>query len=304
MELIPLGTCSASIVKDRGLSAYALRINRDVFLFDCGDGTQFRLQTAGIQPTRIRVILISHLHGDHYFGLFGLLISMALERRKRPLIIVAPQGLSKTIHSIVGFQSSDLTFPIQFINLAEDFVSGEVYQHEGLHVSAHCLDHGEFCVGFRVERHSHQIDGKLAMRLGVTESDQFKRLSAGQTVQLSDEKMISPDQVRKDSTVIFAYVSDTRPCQGGITLAENADLMIHEATFSHTDAERASLTCHSTATEAAQVAKTAGAKKLLLTHLSARYKDVKLIENEARSVFSNSELAQEFRAYPIKSDSL
>jgi len=305
MELIPIGTSSASVVKTRGLSAYALRIHKDIYLFDCGDGTQFRLLKAGIPPNRIKVIFISHLHGDHYLGLFGLLTSMSLERRKRPLTIVAPQELSKIIPAISGLQPEDLTFPIQHIKLDETFASGLVYQHQSLQVRAHCLDHGKFCVGFRVEKESppNEIDGKLAITLGVREPEEFKRLSAGQTIESPSGKSISPDQVRKVSKAIFAYVSDTRPCKGGIALSEKADVMLHDATFSQTDAERASVTGHSTASGAAQVAKTANAKKLLLTHLSSRYSDVSLLENEAKSVFSNSEVAQEFHTYLIMSES-
>ncbi|MCY4170407.1 MAG: ribonuclease Z [Bacteroidetes bacterium] len=306
MELIPLGTSSASIVKSRGQSAYAIRANRDIFLFDCGDGTQYQLLRAGISHMRIRVIFITHLHGDHYLGIFGLLMSMSLERRERKLIIVAPQGLSTIINSISGLKPEDLTYPIQYINIEEGFESGEVYQHERFRVSAHCLDHGIFCIGYRVEKDSNpaQIDGKLAIRLGVTEPEQFKRLVAGEVVELSNGKMISPDQVRKDSTTVFAYVSDTRPCSGGLALADHADLMIHEATFSQTDMERARETGHSTALDAAHVAKKANTKQLLLTHFSSRYRDVTVLEDEARSVFSDSEIAQEFRVYPIKPDPL
>jgi len=302
MDFMPIGTSSASIVHDRGLSSYVLKSNGDVLLFDCGDGTQFRLRKAKIRLNRIKAIFISHLHGDHYLGLFGILVSMSLARRTRPLFIIAPDELPHKIHAVLGIHGEVLDFPIEYINLEENFECDEVFSDHHIRVTAHSLDHGIFCVGYRVEKmDQHRIDGKLAHRLGVTEPEEFQKLSMGQMIQLSDGQMISPDQVTKNQKIIFVYVSDTRPCQGAIELAEDADLMVHEATFSQVDNKRALATGHATALDAATVAKTAGAKKLLLTHFSARYPDVTILENEARTVFPDSEIAEEFRIYPMTS---
>lgn len=301
MELIPLGTSSASIVQDRGLSAFVLRSRGKVFLFDCGDGTQFRLLKAGIRRSRIQAIFISHLHGDHYLGLFGLLISMSLERRELPLTIVAPRELISIIGTIPGLRPGEIHFQIQFVVLEEDCKTQEVYRGHGLQVRAAPLDHGRFCVGYRVEEIDgiNRIDGALANAHGVDQQEQFQRLAAGHTIQLSNERMVSPDHVKRRSRGVFAYVTDTCPCEGGLDLAKDADLLVHDATFSQEDAERASSTGHSTAHDAAILAKTAGAGKLLLTHFSARYSDVTLLRQEARAVFSNTEIAKEYREYSI-----
>ncbi|MCY3594318.1 MAG: ribonuclease Z [Bacteroidetes bacterium] len=301
MELIPLGTSSATIVQDRGLSAYVLRSRGKVLLFDCGDGTQFRLLKAGIRRSRIRAIFISHLHGDHYLGLFGLLISMSLERREPPLTIVAPRELIDIIGAIPGLRPGEIHFQIQYVVLEEDCKSQEVYRGHGLQVRAAPLDHGRFCVGYRVEKIDgpNQIDGVLAHAHGIDQQEQFQRLAAGHTIQLPDGRTVSPDQVKKRSRGAFAYVTDTRPCEGGLDLAGNADLLVHDATFSQEDTERASSTGHSTARDAALLAKTAGAGKLLLTHFSARYLDVTLLRQEAIAVFSNTEIAEEYREYSI-----
>ena len=301
MELIPLGTSSATIVRDRGLSAYALRCHGSIFLFDCGEGTQFRLLNAGIRRNRIRAVFISHLHGDHYLGLFGLLISMSLERRKSPLTIVGPKELADIIHALPGLHPEQIHFPIQHVQLDEGFELAEVYQQHGLRVSARPLDHGRFCIGYRVEEDgdSDRIDSGLARTLGVDEQEQFQRLSEGLNVKTSSGQIIFPDQVKRKSKTIFAYVTDTRPCKEGIDLAKNADLLVHEATFNRKDKERASLTGHSTAFDAALQAKAAMVKRLLLTHFSSRYPDINLLKQEAQTVFPNSDIAQEYRTYPI-----
>ena len=304
MDFIPIGTSSASIVQDRGLSSYVLKSNGDVFLFDCGDGTQFRLRKAKIRLLRIRAIFISHLHGDHYLGLFGILVSMSLARRTHPLIIVGPKELSHKIHTVLGIHGEVVDFPVEYINLEDNFEFGEVYSDHHIQVTAHALDHGIFCVGYRVEKQDQRrVDGTLAHRLGVKKPEEFQRLSKGETIQLPDGQVISPNQVINKEKTIFAYVSDTRPCQAAIDLAENADLMVHEATFSHADDKRAFATKHATALDAATVAKSAGAKTLLLTHFSARYPDVTVLQNEARTVFPHSEIAEEFRIYRIGPDS-
>ncbi|MCY4225150.1 MAG: ribonuclease Z [Bacteroidetes bacterium] len=304
MEFIPLGTSSASIVQDRGLSSYVLKCNGDVFLFDCGDGTQFRLRKAKIRLNRIQAVFISHLHGDHYLGLFGILVSMSLARRTRPLILIAPEQLQYKIHTVLGIHGEVVDFPVEYVSLEDSFEFGEVYSDHHIQVTAHALDHGIFCVGYRVEKQDqHRVNGTLAHRLGITKPEEFQRLSKGETIQLPDGQEISPDQVINQGKTIFAYVSDTRPCQAAVDLAKNADLMVHEATFSHADEKRAIATKHASALDAAKVAQSAGAKKLLLTHFSARYPDVTVLENEACTIFPHSEIAEEFRVYRIDPDS-
>ncbi len=300
MELIPLGTSSASIVRDRGLSAYVLRSGRNIFLFDCGDGTQFRLLQARVSFNRIRAIFLSHLHGDHYLGLFGLLISMSLRGRTSPLTIVAPYGFHDILAAIPGLRSDELSFRIQHVKLGENCEDGEIYKENGVLVSALPLDHGRLCFGFRVEKKSEtfQIDSKLARSLGVTTQAQFQKLGIGENITTSSG-LISPDQVRYKPKIIFAYISDTRPCETGTELAKDTDLMIHEATFSQKDRDRAASTGHSTAIDAASVAKAARSKRLLLTHFSSRYSDVSLLQEEAKTVFPHSEIAQEFHEYTL-----
>ena len=305
MELIPLGTSSATLVKERGLSAHVLRSDGSVLLFDCGDGTQFRLKKAGVRHSRIKVIFISHLHGDHLLGLFGLLSSMSLAHRDTSLTIVGPEELASIVNSIPGLSPSALSFRIHYVKLKEGFEHEEVYRENQLCVSARPLDHGAFCIGYRVtkNRRKRRIDVERARMLGINESEQFRSLAEGEVVLTAGGRVITLEEVRDTSSsrVIFAYVTDTRPCAGALELAKGADLLLHEATFSQEHAARAQSTGHTTAGGAAKVAIDSGVKKLLLTHFSSRYSDLSVLEEEARVIFPNTAIAREYNVYDIMS---
>jgi ribonuclease Z len=305
MELIPLGTSSATLVKERGLSAHVLRCDGSILLFDCGDGTQFRLKKAGIRHSRVKVILISHLHGDHLLGLFGLLFSMSLARRDTSLTIVGPEELTSIVDAIPGLGSSALSFQIHYVKLKEGFEHEEVYRENQLCVSARPLDHGAFCIGYRVtkNRRKSKIDVERARMLGINKSEQFRSLAKGEVVLTAGGRVITPEQVEdaSSSQAVFAYVTDTRPCAGALELAKEASLLLHEATFSQEHAARAWSTGHTTAGGAASVAIDAGVKKLLLTHFSSRYSDLSVLEEEARMIFPNTAIAREYNVYDIMS---
>lgn len=303
MELISLGTSSATVVKERGLSAHVLRSDGGVLLFDCGDGTQFRLKKAGVRHSRIKVILISHLHGDHLLGLFGLLSSMSLARRETPLTIVGPAELAGIVSAIPGLSPLALSFRIHYVKLKEGFKHEEVYRENQLCVNARPLDHGAFCIGYRVTKNmrKRKIDVERARMLGINKSEQFRSLAKGRVVLTTGGRVITPEEVEGASSlqVIFAYVTDTRPCAGALELAKGANLLLHEATFSQEHAARAWSTGHTTASGAASVAIDSGVKKLLLTHFSSRYSDLTVLEEEARMIFPNTAIAREYNVYDI-----
>lgn len=303
MELIPLGTSSATLVKERGLSAHVLRCDGSILLFDCGDGTQFRLKKAGIRHSRIKVILISHLHGDHLLGLFGLLFSMSLARRDTSLTIVGPEALSSIVNAIPGLNPSALSFRIHYVKLKEGFEHEEVYRENQLCVTARPLDHGAFCIGYRVTKYGpkKKIDVERARMLGINNSEQFRSLAKGKSVLTRGGQVVTSKEVEDTSRLqaIFAYVTDTRPCAGALELAKEANLLLHEATFSQEHAARAWSTGHTTAAGAASVAIEAGVKNLLLTHFSSRYSDLSVLEEEARAIFRDSAIAREYNVYDI-----
>lgn len=303
MELIPLGTSSATLVKERGLSAHVLRCDGSILLFDCGDGTQFRLKKAGIRHSRIKLILISHLHGDHLMGLFGLLFSMSLARRDTSLTIVGPEELASIVDAIPGLSSSALSFRINYVKLKEGFEHEEVYRENQLCVTARPLDHGAFCIGYRVTKYGpkKKIDVERSRMLGINNSEQFRSLAKGKSVLTTGGQVVTPKEVEDTSRLqsVFAYVTDTRPCAGGLELAKGANLLLHEATFSQEHEPLARSTGHTTAAGAASVAIEAGVENLLLTHFSSRYSDLSVLEEEARVIFPDSAIAREYNVYDI-----
>ena len=300
-DIIPLGTGSAIPTKDRGLSAFALRREGRVLLFDCGEGTQFQLLRAGIKRSRIEAIFITHFHGDHLYGLPGVLTTAALLDRTQPLTIVGPAGLREIVRSLPGLKNDWLPFETRFVELEEDFDHAVVYEHDGFAVEARPLEHRVFAAGFRFETAARpgRVDAERAAAFGVRGPD-IGRLVRGEAVTV-DGRTVRPAEVvgPERPGVTFAYCLDTQPCEGGRRLAEGVDLLVHEATFTEGMRERAVETGHSTARQAAEVARDAGAKRLLLTHFSARYDTPDALVAEAQAVFENTEAARELEAYRL-----
>lgn len=301
--IIPLGTASAIPMHGRHLSATALERKGRVLLFDCGEGTQYQFVEAGLKRSRIDAIFISHFHGDHLYGLMGLVSTMALLDRSEPLTLVAPQGLRQIMNVMPGIEPFELPFPVEIIEVDEGFGRRVVLEDDEFTVTARPLAHRAFAMGFRFEervRPGH-LQPDTARTLGVTEYRHFRQLKAGQSVTLDDGTTVTPDEVLGPERpgISFAYVTDTRPCDGGRQLARDADLVYHEATFGHEMQARAIETGHSTAREAAEVARDAGAERLLIGHFSARYDDPAPLVDEACSVFPNTEAAEELNRYVL-----
>jgi ribonuclease Z len=274
-----------------------------VLLFDCGEGTQFQLHRAGIKSPRIEAIFITHLHGDHYFGLLGLISSFAMLGKTSPLTLVGPAGIRSITCAMPDFNADRLPFELTYKELHEGFDHEIVFRGEGFHVEARPIEHRIQAAGYRFQERSRpgKLDPDRARALGVTDVKHFAKLKHGVAVNLGDGRVVHPEQVvgPERPGKSFAYVTDTRPCDGGIELARNVDLLYHEATFASEMYERAVETGHSTAIEAATVAREAGARRLLLGHLSARYTDPWVLIEEARSIFQNTAVAEELKRYPI-----
>lgn len=302
-EVIPLGTSSAIPTRERHLSGVALRHKSRLLLFDCGEGTQFQLVRAGLKRSRLDAIFVTHLHGDHYFGLMGLLSTLTLLRRTEPLTVVGPAEIATIVQALPGVRDGDLTFPLAYVALWDDLTHAVVFETKAFTVEARPLDHRVFTVGYRFQEKTRpgRLDVEQARALGATDYRHYRALKAGEAVTLGDGRVVRPEEVVGPPRpgVSFAYVSDTRPCEAGVTLARDADLLYHEATFAEDRKANAVTTGHATAREAAGVARRAGAKKLILGHFSARYKDVSPLVEEARAVFQNTEAAEELKRYKI-----
>ena len=300
-EVIPLGTASAMPTRERHLSSTAVVCGGSMVLFDCGEGTQFRMMQAGLKRPRIDAVFITHLHGDHYFGLMGLLSTLALLKRTAPLTLVGPAGLEALLQKLPGVRADELTFSIEHVALWDDLVHAVVFETEDFTVEARPVEHRVFTVGYRFQEKTRpgRLDVDRARALGVTEYRHYRALKAGEAVTLDDGSVVLPEAVVGPPRPgqAFAYITDTRPCEAAVTLARDAALLYHEATFGDDLPERAAETGHSTARQAAEIARRAGAARLLLGHFSARYKDVSGLVEEARSVFQNTEAAEELKRY-------
>ena len=302
-DVIPLGTASALPTEARHLSALAVERKGRVLLFDCGEGTQYRLMEADLPRTRVDAIFVTHLHGDHCYGLPGLLSTLALQQRDDPVTLVLPSGGRAMLTAIPGDAPDALPFPLRITEIDEGLTHAVVYETKELTVEARPLDHRGFAIGFRLAERMRpgRFDPERARALGVPEGPAFGRLQDGTPVTVPDGTTVQPDQVMGPPRpgITAAYVTDTRPCDGGRALADDADLLYHDATFADEHTARADKTGHSTARQAATVARDAGVERLLLGHLSARYPNPTPLVREAKSVFPEAEIAEELRRYEL-----
>ena len=283
----------------------ALVLPERILLFDCGEGTQLRLRHAGLRLRRIEAIFITHLHGDHYFGLLGLLSTMALTRRTRSLVVVAPRELMRVMHLIPGVRDHELPFLVEYVSLPESLTHAVVFESDNYYVEARAVEHRTFTVGYRVQEKERpgRLNVARAQALGVTSVSDYRLLKRGKPVQGACGRTVTPDLVLEPLGPVraFAYVTDTRPCEGAVILARKVTMLAHEATFTEALRHRAYDTGHSTAAQAAAIAKEAQAERLLLTHFSARYHDAATLVEEARAVFPATEEAKELQQYRLKS---
>lgn len=279
-----LGTSSARPTVERNVSSIAVHREGDLHLFDCGEGTQRQMMRYGVGFT-VRDIYLSHLHADHYLGVFGLLRTMGLQGRTEPLRVWTPPGGRPIIAGAVQLEIEQLPFDLQ----VRDLAPGEEVRHDGYVVRAFRVDHPGGANGYALieDPRLGRFDPERAHALGVPEGPLFGKLHRGETVRLPDGASVSPREIvgppRPGRRVV--YSGDTRPCDATVEIARGADLLIHEATFSDEEEDRAVKTGHSTAAQAAQVAARAAVRRLALTHLSARYSDRPgVLEREARAV--------------------
>ncbi len=299
MIIIPLGVSSATPTAVRHLPSLAVWRDGSVFLFDCGENAQMRLLQAGVKRSKVEAIFISHLDGDHIFGLFGLLSTLQLQRRDKELHIIGPKGLKKMIDSVFGVAEIELEFPVTYKELKSDFDHEVVLEGEEFYVEARPLKHTKFCIGYRFQEKDKpgKVDAEKAAEAGITDDAHFKALKNGEDVTLEDGTVVHSADIVGDPRPgeSFVYVTDTEFCENAIRLAENATILFHEATFGEPLKEKAEDTGHSSAQDAAIVAKTAKVERLVIGHFSARYSNQFLLLKEARGVFEKTWLAYELR---------
>lgn len=305
MNLTFLGTSAGSPTLQRNVSSILLDLRQErgkFWLFDCGEATQMQMQKSKFSLAKLEIIFLTHLHGDHLFGLPGVLTSRSLMQNQSPLTLIAPKGIKILIETVIEISYSWLTYPLNIIELEENCI---VFEDNQFQVEAKLLQHRVPCFGYRI------IEKDLPAQLNIDKLKQdniqagpfYNDLKNGKTITLDDGRIINGTdylgQIKKGRKL--AILGDTIPCQTSIDLANDVDLLVHEATQEHALVDKAIERGHSTTVHAATIAKQANAKRLIMTHISPRYNlnNNKKLVNEAKSVFANTEIATDFATFSI-----
>lgn len=309
MELYFLGTGAGVPSAERNVSALALRLEKpnETWLFDCGEATQHQLLKSPLSPVKIRRIFITHLHGDHVFGLPGLLSSRSLQGDpSHRVTLYGPSGIECFLRDALRHSSTHVRYGFDVVEF--DPISPQtahLYEDDHVTVSYAPLLHGIPTVGFLIQEKDQPgaLDAEKLRALGVAPGPQYGELKRGIAITLEDGRTLKPDDFRKPPTPgrRVVILGDTAPCSEAVTLAQNADVLVHESTFSARDASHAHRHHHSTTRDAAQTALDANVRRLILTHISPRYHErannpadlpIQLLQ-EAKAIFANTDLAHD-----------
>ncbi len=288
-----LGTSASRPTVERGVAAIAVQREGETLLFECGEGTQRQMMRYGAAFS-LSEIFISHFHADHFLGVIGLVRTLGLQGRDEPLHLYGPKGAKKHLGAAVELGVERPPFDVEYHELK----AGDVLKRDGYAIEAIGVEHGRGALGYalREERRLGRFNPEKAAELGVPEGALWGRLHRGETVELEDGRKVGPEDIvgAPRPGRLLVYSGDTRPCETLVAAAEGADLLIHEATFSQEEKERAAETLHSTALEAGQVALAAGVRQLALTHLSARFSGAPgILLDEAKEVFPETVVAKD-----------
>ncbi|EJG2384424.1 ribonuclease BN [Kluyvera ascorbata] len=305
MQLTFLGTSAGVPTRTRNVTAMLLNLQHPtqpgLWLFDCGEGTQHQLLHTAFHPGKIERIFISHLHGDHLFGLPGLICSRSMSGSAQPLTLYGPKGLKEFIETTLRLSGSWTDFPLEVVE-----ISGGKILDDGLRtVTAFPLNHPVECYGFRVEEHDKPgaLDARRLIAAGVEPGPLFQQLKAGEQVTLADGRVINGADYLSPATPgkKVAIFGDTAPCDAALAMARDVDVMVHEATLEAAMAEKANSRGHSSTEQTAQLARDANAKRLIVTHVSSRYdaEGCRRLLAECQVYFPACELAEDFATFTL-----
>ncbi|GAB3052408.1 ribonuclease Z [Virgibacillus ainsalahensis] len=299
MELTFLGTGAGVPSKERNVSAIALKLLQEqnsIWLFDCGEATQHQILRTSIKPRKINKIFITHMHGDHVFGLPGLLSSRSFQGGNSLLTVYGPSGIKEFIETNLHVSGTHLTYPLSIVEIKP----GQLFEEENFRVYVKRLDHVIPSFGYRIMEKDKP--GELLVeelkKNGIMPGPIYQQIKGNDITKTADgqeihrKDFIGPDKKGR----IVSILGDTRSSHQYKSFVENSDVLVHEATFDQTKAEMANQYYHSTTKQAALLAKESKVKKLVLTHISSRYQkeENQLLLDEAREIFPGTELANDF----------
>ena len=297
-EVVFLGTSCAIPTPERNHPSVYFRYGKHRFLFDCGENVQRQMAIAKLSPMKIERIFITHLHGDHFFGLLGFIQSSYWRERAEPLYIYGPKGIKETISSIMKLVERHKPFEMSVTEVKE----GVIVDEADFTVSAFPIVHNKPGFGYVFqEKERLHADEKKLRRIGLLPGKEYGLLKEGKQVEWNGKVLKPEDYVTRERGIKFAYTGDTMPCDATVKAAENADLLNHEASFAQDAADRAKESMHSTARQAGQMAREANVKQLVLFHFSTRYKEEELdkLLQDAQKEFDNVILAKDFMKMEI-----
>ncbi len=294
-----LGTSAARPTVERNVSAMALVREGETLLFECGEGTQRQMMRYGVSFA-LSEIFFTHFHADHFLGVIGLIRTLGLQARAEPMRLYGPKGAKKLLEQALQLGVERVPFEVRITEVKPGDVLRDAGggRRDGYEIHVFATEHGGGSVGYALREHkrSGRFDPEKARAAGVPEGPLWGKLQRGETVKLPDGRTVSPDGIvgANRSGRLVVFTGDTRPCASVVDAAQGADLLIHEATFGEEEKDRAKETGHSTAREAAQVALAAKARRLVLSHVSARYSiSAEELMKEARAVFPESSVAKD-----------
>jgi len=295
MRLIFLGTSAAVPTLKRSLPATILQSSMEQWIFDCGENTQRQMMTAKISFHKKTKIFLSHLHGDHILGLPGLLQTMALMDRKNPLQVYGPIGLREFLVCCQQILNFELTYKVEIYEIVKP---GVIVEEEGYIVEASKANHTveSYSYVFEEKPHPGEFFPEKALAFGLPEGELWSKLQKGENITLPDGRLVKSEEVmgpnRPGRKIVFT--GDTMPFEAFADFAKGADVIIHDCTLDDALATKAKVNGHSTPSQAANQAKAANAKLLVLTHISARYPYSELLLEQAKKVFENTKIAEDF----------
>jgi ribonuclease Z len=300
LRIIFLGTGGSWPTVKRNVSSLAIKRGSEILLFDCGEGTQRQFQQSNLSYMQISKIFITHFHGDHFLGLPGLIQTMQLNDRDKPLHIYGPKGMEELTDHLLTLGYFRPSYEI----ISHDITNGDEVEFEEYSIHMLKVKHNVPAFSYCLEE--HQRPGKFnkakALELGIPVGPLFSKLQCGQTITLANGKKITPGMIlgpsRRGRKIVIS--GDTMPCEEMIAFSKNADVLVHEATFDSELEDIAKEYGHTTAAQAAEIAKKAKVEKLFLVHVSPRYLDYRVLENDARKIFVQSFVPKDFQEIEIR----